>query len=111
MWNLDLQPLKICFHYHNAYGHQPYQGVEYREEFPPIKLHDLKSRGLVRSHDKLNMLYLHLQKDSSYQMVFHKFDVFIVIRLDAHYKIDVSHPKSFTLKLRKTTRKVSVTAK
>ena len=64
------------------------------------------------SPDKLNTFYLNLQKDSGNQMVFYyKFGVFIVIHLDAHYEINVSHPKSFILKLRKTTRKVSVIAK
>ena len=36
--------------------------VIYHEELPPTNLHDPPIAGLVRLRDKLNTLYLHLQK-------------------------------------------------
>ena len=41
--------------------------VKYRKELPPINLHDPQWGGHVRSRDKLNILYLHLQKIHDHQ--------------------------------------------
>ena len=42
--------------------------VKYNEEFLYVKSHDLPLHSLSRSHDNLNMLYLHYDNDCGNQI-------------------------------------------
>ena len=46
---------------------KPIRVMAYHKELPAINFHDLLIHDHVRSRDRLNTLYLHLQKTCGYQ--------------------------------------------
>ena len=60
-WSCMVTWQSLYLHYYNDYGYQTWQG-----DSSVIKNFSVESQNLLRSHEKLNALYLYYHKTSSH---------------------------------------------